>query len=1013
MEFELLRLAQDSALADYTERFPEFREVVESSWKRYRSRFLPQTPDLSLQETHSFQRDDSSPLHRRRGTNIGGEFGDYEILQEIARGGMGIVYKARQKKANRLVALKTIISGQMAGEEEIRRFHREAEAAAALDHPGIVPIYDVGEIHGQHYFSMGFVDGQSLKERLRDGLLPPREAAELVERIAEAIAYAHEKGVIHRDLKPANILLDRNNLPRVTDFGLAKQLHSDNDLTASGQVMGTPSYMPPEQAAGRLDKIGPTADVYSLGAILYELLTGRPPFQAASTLDILRQVIDQEPASLRSLNRNIAADLETICHKCLAKSPTQRYPSAVALQAELKRFLRGEPIMARPVSRTEKAWRWCRRNPTLAMLIAAMVVLLISGTAVSAFFAIKASKAAVAAQQLAKSEGEAKKLAEKRLVQVEKTNDILGSIFKDLDPEAGAKGNETLRITLGERLAAAAVQLEQEDIGEPLAVARMQAMLATSLNRLGYPQKAKELLLKAIETQQELLGPHDQETLDNQMLLVTVYKALIETDKAIELVRVVIAGREASLGPVHPKTLEALSQLAYRLQFALRQEEALEVAEDLVARQRKAYQGDPSKRITGLGALAFIYQGVGRKAEAVSLAEEEWEWSKRVQGPQNLNALRNQAMLALCCFSAGDTLRSIKLYEEVFDARCELVGSHHQDTSFLLQNFIDMGWILRNTDQPALSEMVFRKGLDLCKRVDAKHLQDPRLPYPDYLHRLRMGLFHLYNSQRRHRESRDIVQQAASFSEDLVTAQPDILNLRLQAGEAHFWLGNHDKALEIYSAAINKWPDNGELWRRSAQLRRDLNQLQEARACYLKVLELQADDFAAWKALAEVRQQLREWEQAISCFEKGLSHRPDDLEIAIQLAWLLVSCPELKLRNPSRALELAQAGIATPSPPKMARKVLGVAFYRTGQWKSAVNELERYVQETSDVTAAGYFLAMACWQIDRKDDARDWYNKALMGMQANAKEDAELIQFQAEAKELIEMSESASTQTPR
>ena len=236
-------------------------------------------------------------------------FGDYELLDEIARGGMGVVYKARQVRLKRVVALKMILSGQLAGDEDIQRFHTEAEAAAKLDHPGIVPIYEIGQFEGQHFFSMGFVEGQSLAGRLANGPLPPRDAAELTSKIATAVAYAHQQGVIHRDLKPANVLLDTNGQPRITDFGLARKLEGDSNLTGTGQILGTPSYMPPEQAAGQTDEVTPAADVYSLGAILYALLTGRPPFQAANIMDTLRQVLEQDPVAPRQFNAGISRDL--------------------------------------------------------------------------------------------------------------------------------------------------------------------------------------------------------------------------------------------------------------------------------------------------------------------------------------------------------------------------------------------------------------------------------------------------------------------------------------------------------------------------------------------------------------------------------------------------------------------------------------------------------------------------------------------------------------------------------
>jgi WD40 repeat protein/predicted Ser/Thr protein kinase len=310
-------------------------------------------------------------------------FGDYEIDRELARGGMGVVFLARQVSLNRPVALKMILAGQLAHDTDVKRFYTEAEAAANLDHPGIVPIYEVGRHEGQHYFSMGFVEGQSLAQRLAEGPLPPREAAALMVKVAEAIEYAHRRGVIHRDLKPGNILLDRNGNPRVTDFGLARKLQGDSGLTGSGQIMGTPSYMPPEQAGDNRGEIGPAADVYALGATLYALVTGRPPFQAATPMDTVLQVIGEEPVSPRRLNPALDRDIETICLKCLEKGPGQRYAAALALAEDLRRFLNGELIRARPVGPVERAWRWCRRNPVVASLAAGVVLSLVVGTAVS------------------------------------------------------------------------------------------------------------------------------------------------------------------------------------------------------------------------------------------------------------------------------------------------------------------------------------------------------------------------------------------------------------------------------------------------------------------------------------------------------------------------------------------------------------------------------------------------------------------------------------------------------
>ncbi len=305
-------------------------------------------------------------------------FGDYELLDEIARGGMGVVYRARQVSLNRIVALKMILAGQLASLEDVARFHREAEAAANLDHPNIVPIYEVGEHEGQHYFSMKLIEGGSLAEGVakREGRGASKEdqkkATELVATIARAVHHAHQRGILHRDLKPGNILLEANGKPSVTDFGLARRVENDAGHTRTGSIVGTPSYMPPEQA--RSEKVLTTGvDIYSLGAILYELLTGRPPFRAETPLDTIMQVLDCEPERPRKLNPQIDPDLETICLKCLAREPAKRYGSAEALADDLGHWQAGEPIAARPAGLFESFWKWARRKPLQAALFALLI----------------------------------------------------------------------------------------------------------------------------------------------------------------------------------------------------------------------------------------------------------------------------------------------------------------------------------------------------------------------------------------------------------------------------------------------------------------------------------------------------------------------------------------------------------------------------------------------------------------------------------------------------------------
>jgi WD40 repeat protein/tetratricopeptide (TPR) repeat protein len=303
----------------------------------------------------------------------------YEILDVLGRGGMGVVYQARDVQLKRLVALKMILAGSHAGPQELARFRTEAEAVARLQHPHIVQIYEVGEQEGLPYFSLEYVTGGSLAQQLDGTPRPPRQAAELVETLARAMHAAHQRGIVHRDLKPGNILMTAEGAPKITDFGLAKKLDGTAHQTASGAIMGTPSYMAPEQAGGKTKELGPAADIYALGAILYELLTGRPPFKAATPLDTVLQVLATEPVAPRQFQPKVPRELETICLKCLEKEPRQRYATADELADDLGRFLRGEPVRARPIGRMERALKWARRHPAMATAYALVVVVLVLG----------------------------------------------------------------------------------------------------------------------------------------------------------------------------------------------------------------------------------------------------------------------------------------------------------------------------------------------------------------------------------------------------------------------------------------------------------------------------------------------------------------------------------------------------------------------------------------------------------------------------------------------------------
>ena len=354
----------------------------------------------------SLWRDDSDDLDlgatALRGVTVPG----YDILEELGRGGMGVVYKARHRRLQRLVALKMVLAGAHVGQVGLARFRAEAEAVAKLLHSNIVQIYETGEHEGRPYFSLEYVDGGSLDQRIVESPPTPRAAAKLVETLARTMDVAHQRGIVHRDLKPANILLatiashssmvrerendsatlpadhwSRNTVPKIADFGLAKRVDEDSSQTQSGTILGTPSYMAPEQAGGKNREIGPAADIYSLGAILYELLVGRPPFKAGNPIDTVRQVIEQEPVPPRQLEPRVPHDLETICLKCLEKDPAKRFATADELADDLRRFVDGVPIHARPTPAWERAWKWGKRRPAIVALLAVCTMAVVGGGA--------------------------------------------------------------------------------------------------------------------------------------------------------------------------------------------------------------------------------------------------------------------------------------------------------------------------------------------------------------------------------------------------------------------------------------------------------------------------------------------------------------------------------------------------------------------------------------------------------------------------------------------------------
>jgi hypothetical protein len=639
----------------------------------------------------------------------------YEIMQELGRGGVGVVYWAWQSDLKRSVALKMLLAGVYASPQESARFRTEAEAIARLHHPHIVQIHEIGEHDGRPYIALEYVDGGSLARALRGTPWPAGRAAQLLETVARAIEHAHGHGIVHRDLKPANVLLTADGSPKVSDFGVAKVVSGGGgSLTQPGEVLGTPSYTAPEQAAGKVKDVGPATDVYALGAILYELLTGRPPFAGETRLETLRLVETQEVVSPRRLQPKVPRDLETICLKCLQKEPRKRYASAAALAEDLRRWQAGEPIQARPVSRFERAWKWAKRRPAVAALTAALLL----AVAVGLVLVTWKWQEEVAARQLAENrerdaekardeKEKARKLAEanaalaakaaaeaqlanemtqKRFQQLSTAQDILKSIFVDLDPRLAAKHGPPLLEQLGKRLDKAAELLEGEAVGDPLEMARLQLWLAKAQISLGYPKRAISLLLRAGKTFAILCEADHPDTLSSMNNLASAYQADGQLKKALPLFEETLAKSKLVRGADHPDTLTSMNNLALAYRADGQLKKALPLFEDTLARRTLVLGADHPDTLQSMNNLAFAYRADGQLKKALPLFEDTLAKSHVVLGADHPDTLQSMNNLASAYRADGQLKKALPLFEETLAKRKLLLGTDHPDTLQSMNN---------------------------------------------------------------------------------------------------------------------------------------------------------------------------------------------------------------------------------------------------------------------------------------------------------------------------------------
>jgi eukaryotic-like serine/threonine-protein kinase len=592
-----------------------------------------------------------------------------EILGELGRGGMGVVSKARDVRLGRLVALKTIYETQRAAPEALERFRFEAQAVARLDHPNIVQIHEVGEHRGRPYVVLEYIAGGSLAERLKENPLAPRQAAELVETLALAVDAVHRAGIIHRDLKPSNILMTADGTPKVSDFGLAKLLDEDSARTASGELLGSPCYMAPEQAAGHAKQVGRGTDVYALGVILFEALTGRPPFLGQTRQETLNLILSTDPVPPRRLRPDVPRDLDAICLKCLEKDPRHRYATAADLGTDLRRYLGGATVQARPVGPSGRLWRWCRRNPKLAGLAAALFLSFAIGT--PALFALWLQARTDRARAVTEAEN------------ARSINDFLrvdllaqASAFSQARP--GTMPDPDLKVRTA--LDRAAGKIGERFALRPISEATIRQTIGETYYQLGLYPQASPHLERSLALYRQVLGGHHADTLNATRLLGLLHLADGRLPEAEPLLVQAMRGLREVRGPDHSDTLAATNAVA---QLYIDQGKVLE-AERLLTPTRErcllTRGAHHSETLEVTNTLAMVYQALRKLDQAESMLRDTLRESDIQLGPEHPFTLTVKTNLAITCRSLANVPEAERLLKEVLDVQERVLGPNHSET---------------------------------------------------------------------------------------------------------------------------------------------------------------------------------------------------------------------------------------------------------------------------------------------------------------------------------------------
>jgi serine/threonine protein kinase/predicted Zn-dependent protease len=755
---------------------------------------------------------------------------DYEILSELGRGGMGVVYKARHRRLNRLVALK-MIRGAYADEIQIARFKIEAEAVAALRHPNILQIYDIGEINGSPYVALELLEGGSLVDKLRGALLPPRRAAEWMVPLVLAIDTAHRAGIVHRDLKSANVLFTADGIPKITDFGLAKRLEMDEGQTHTGQVMGTPSYMAPEQARGDTKSAGPPADIYALGAILYEMLTGRPPFKGVSAMDTVKQVLEAEPVSPSRVQFRVPRDLETICLKCLQKEPRKRYATAKDMADDLNRYLFGEPILARRTPPVERAVKWARRRPTLATVLGFAILGVISSIAAGTWYSIEQRRQERIAQKAendrrqgtnndlySAQEAMSKSKFDEARVVLEKRKALLDEVTRK-SPEVAAlydrtklklaEVNKALEVEAGREAKLAADHADQKRYQTFLNFRKEALFRDTQFpgdvpgladaNSPALTRKAAEAALGVFARRE-----HDDDWTLGELPVALSSKQQSDVREGCYELLLILADAMANQGPEH-------------VDGGLR---VLESADRL----RPAHSQPYYQRKASLLARKNDREGEARELDLARQTPPETAFDHFLSGQYELSRKPPRLPEAIQCFEA-----SLRQQPDQFWAECQLANCYIQTSRF----------------------EAAKVGLTDCLE------SEPNLPLLYLLRGVASG-------------------RIATRYLNLVKTSPGVAD-RLKA-QAEFEFGEAEKDFTTGLDQLKSTPDDERryaLLLNRGNLRVERGHLDEATADYLEAIRVNQDAYVAYGNLARVYELQEKPAQAIEQYTQAIALKPD------------------------------------------------------------------------------------------------------------------------------------------